>query len=90
MKPFAEAAIRAGLPASTTSYCARHSSIVRKIIRGLPIGLVARLHDTSAAMIEKNYARFITDVADDLARAALLDLSPNIVGLRPTAKRRKG
>jgi hypothetical protein len=26
----------------------------------------------------------------DLARTALLDLLPNIVGLRPTVKRRKG
>jgi hypothetical protein len=50
-------------------------------------GIMAkRLHDTSAAMIEKNYARFITDVADDLARKALLQIEPpaaaNVIPIR--------
>jgi integrase len=86
-KPFAVAAARAGLPASTTSYCMRHSSIVRMILRSLPISLISRLHDTSAQQIETNYARYITDVADDLARTALLDMRPNVVPI--TAKRRR-
>jgi integrase len=85
--PFADAALRAGLPATTTSYCMRHSSIVRMILRGLPIGLISRLHDTSAQQIETNYARYITDVADDLARTALLDMRPDVVPI--TAQRRK-
>jgi integrase len=87
-KPFAEAAVRAGLSSTTTtSYCMRHSSIVRMILRGLPIGLISRLHDTSAQQIDTNYARYITDVADDLARTALLDMRPSVVPI--TAKRRK-
>ena len=57
------------------------------ILRGLPIGLISRLHDTSAQQIDTNYARYITDVADDLARTALLDMRPSVVPI--TAKRRK-
>jgi integrase len=89
MKPFAAAAVRAGLPSSTTSYCMRHSSIVRMILRGLPIGLISRLHDTSAQQIEAHYGKYITDISDQMTRAALLDLSPNVVGLPPATKRHK-
>jgi integrase len=42
-------------------YALRHSSIVRGIRQGLPIRLVAALHDTSVQMIEKHYARWIAD-----------------------------
>jgi hypothetical protein len=33
-------------------------------------------HDTSVAMIERNYSRYITDHADALVRGAMLDLTP--------------
>ena len=42
-------------------YCLRHSSIVRMLLRNVPIRLVASLHNTSVAMIEKHYSRYITE-----------------------------
>jgi hypothetical protein len=39
--------------------------------------LVAALHDTSAAIVEKVYARFIVgDASDRISRRALLDMAP--------------
>jgi len=63
------------LDASVTLYALRHSSITRQLLAGTPIRLVAALHDTSVAMIERTYSRYITDHSDTLARRALLDLS---------------
>ena len=37
--------------------------------------MTAALHDTSAAIIETNYARYILDHSDTISRAALLDLA---------------
>ncbi|WP_206243653.1 tyrosine-type recombinase/integrase [Novosphingobium terrae] len=72
------AAIRkeAGLDASVAAYSLRHSSIVRGIRNGLPIRLVAALHDTSVAMIERTYSRWIADGLDDLAAKAVVPLVP--------------
>ena len=85
--PFEMAARAAGLPAGTTIYNLRHSSIVRALRQNVPIKIVADWHDTSTAIIEKHYAKFITHHADDLIRAALLDTTPpsspaNVVALR--------
>ncbi len=55
-------------------YAFRHSSIVRGIKANLPIRLVAALHDTSVAMIERHYGRYIADGLDDLAAAAVVPL----------------
>lgn len=55
-------------------YALRHSSIVRGIRAGLPIRLVAALHDTSVAMIERHYARWIADGLDELAARAIIEL----------------
>lgn len=63
----------AGCP-GVIPYALRHSSIVRAIRAGLPIRLVAALHDTSVAMIEKHYSRWITESLDDLAAAAVVPL----------------
>jgi integrase len=52
-------------------YALRHSSIVRMLRAGLPVRVVAALHDTSIAMIEAHYSAFIVDMADELARMAL-------------------
>src|SRR6516165_4999092 len=76
-RPFEEAARAAGLPADTTIYSLRHSSIVRALRQNVPIKIVADWHDTSTAIIEKHYAKFITHHADDLIRSALLDTSPS-------------
>lgn len=55
-------------------YALRHSSIVRAIRTGLPIRLVAALHDTSVVMIERHYARFIVDGLEELAAKAVVPL----------------
>jgi integrase len=73
-------------PAEVTMYCLRHSSIVRMLLRNVPIRLVASLHNTSVAMIEKHYSRYITEHSvDDIARAGLLSESTaaidNVVAL---------
>ena len=65
---------RAGLPNGTIAYSLRHSSIVRGLRAGLPTALVAKLHDTSAAMIETYYAAFLADALDTLARGAVIPL----------------
>jgi integrase len=56
----------------TTLYALRHSSITRALLRGVPIALVAKLHDTSVYQIEKTYAAHISRHGDDVARMALL------------------
>ncbi|MDG4891959.1 integrase, partial [Mesorhizobium sp. WSM4887] len=62
---------RAGVPADTIKYAFRHSSIVRGLKAGLPVRLVAALHDTSSEMIERHYSAFIVDATEELARRAV-------------------
>ncbi len=66
---------RAGMP-SVIPYALRHSSIVRGIRANLPIRLVAALHDTSVAMIERHYGHWIADGLGDMAAAAVMPLVP--------------
>jgi integrase len=71
---FARTAKRAGLdPKEVTIYALRHSNIVRQLLAGVPLRVVAVNHDTSVTMIERTYSRHIGDHADALARRALLD-----------------
>ena len=63
-------------PTEVTIYALRHSSIVRQLLAGVPVRIAAAGHDTSVAMIERNYSRYITDHADALIRGAMLDLTP--------------
>ncbi len=65
----------AGLP-EVVPYALRHSSIVKGIRANLPIRLVAALHDTSTAMIERHYSKWITSGLEELARAAIVPLVP--------------
>lgn len=58
----------AGAPDDTIMYALRHSSIVRGLIAGLPVRVVAALHDTSIRMIEDHYSAYILDMTEDLAR----------------------
>jgi len=74
VKPFAQAAAQAGL-AGVTAYALRHSSIIRALLAGVPVRVVAAGHDTSVAMLEKTYSAFILDHSDSVSRRALLDLS---------------
>jgi integrase len=86
-RPFARVAKAAEQdPAEVTIYALRHSNIVRQILAGVPIRVVAVNHDTSVPMIERTYSRYIGDHADQLARAALLDTTAppagNVVPIR--------
>ena len=84
-RPFARAALGAGLdPEEVTIYALRHSSIVRALLSNVPVRVVAAAHDTSVAMIEQTYSKYIADHADALTRRALLDpaapaAAPNVV-----------
>ena len=71
--PFARAVACAALKPSVTFYALRHSSIVRQILAGTPLRVVAVAHDTSTMMIERTYSRHISDHADAVLRKGLLD-----------------
>ena len=76
-------------PSEVTIYALRHSSIVRQLLAGVPVRVVAANHDTSVTMLERTYSRHIGDHSDALARAALLDTTPQqppgnkVVSLHP-------
>jgi len=72
---FDSALVAAGLP-RVVPYALRHSSITRALQRGLPPRLVADAHDTSVAMLERNYSKFIADHSDAALRTAQIDLAP--------------
>jgi len=74
-RPWALIVAEAGLSADLVPYALRHSSIVRCLGAGLPVRLVAALHDTSSAMIEKHYSAFIVDAMDELAARAIVPLT---------------
>jgi integrase len=85
---FRQAAGLAGLDPNVTGYSLRHSAVVRGLMSGVPIRVIASLMDTSTQMIEKNYSRYIVgDASDALIRRAMLDLgepapADNVVALR--------
>ena len=72
-------------PDEVTIYSLRHSSIVRMLLLNVPIRLVASLHNTGVAMIERTYSKYITEHSDDISRKALLQDEPakgeNVVAL---------
>lgn len=72
-------------PDQVTLYCLRHSSIVRMLLKNIPIRLIAALHNTSVSQIERNYSKHITEHhSDDLTRTGLLPEPPpagNVVPL---------
>ena len=73
---FARAVRNAGLDSvEITIYALRHSNIVRQLLSRVPTRVVAVNHDTSVAMIEKNYSRYISDHSDAITRAVLLDIA---------------
>jgi integrase len=73
-RPWQQIVKAAGLPADTVPYALRHSSIVRQLRAGLPVRLVAALHDTSTRMIETHYAAAIVDALDELSAGAVIPL----------------
>ncbi|WP_348640415.1 integrase [Mesorhizobium sp. M2E.F.Ca.ET.166.01.1.1] len=76
-RPWKAIRARAEMP-GVIAYALRHSSIVRGIRQNLPIRLVAAAHDTSVAMIEKHYAKWITSGLEEMARAAIVPLLPPV------------
>jgi site-specific recombinase XerD len=75
-RPWAKIVKRAGLSETVVPYALRHSSIVRGLRAGLPVRLVAALHDTSIVQIERHYAVYISDALDELAARAVVPLVP--------------
>lgn len=65
---------RAGMKDEVVAYSLRHSSIVRALRLNQPTRLVAQQHDTSVAIIERHYGRFISDGLDELAARAAVPL----------------
>ena len=63
----------AGLSLDETMYGLRHASIVRQLKANVPQTIVAHNHDTSPAMLQRTYARYITTQSDALTRKALID-----------------
>jgi integrase len=63
-------------PDEVTLYALRHSSVVRALLRHVPVRVVAASHDTSVAQIERTYSKHITDHADDISRRAMLQHEP--------------
>jgi integrase len=89
-KPWAKVRAQAGLDKNIVPYALRHSSIVRGLRAGLPVRLVAALHDTSTPMIEKHYSAFIVDAMDELAAKAIVPLAtPPVTHIRPIEHARK-
>ncbi|MER8993540.1 integrase [Mesorhizobium sp. M0678] len=83
-RPWIALTAKAGLP-GVIPYALRHSSIVRGIRANLPIRLVAAVHDTSAQMIERHYAKWIVSGLEELVAKAVVPLVPdeggNVVSL---------
>jgi integrase len=72
-RPFEAVVARAGLKSSVTFYSLRHSSIVRQILAGAPLRVIADAHDTSTRQIEITYSAHISGHADAVLRKGLLD-----------------
>jgi integrase len=68
-RDWADAARAAGI--DRRLYDLRHAAIVRMILAGLPVRLIAAKLDTSTAIIERHYSRYIGDQGDELVRAAM-------------------
>lgn len=71
--PIKDAVAAAGLPSTATAYSLRHSTITDLIVsHGLDLLTVARLADTSLAMIEKHYGHLRqAHAANALAKLAI-------------------
>jgi integrase len=57
-------------------YAFRHTSITRMLLKGTHTAIVAKVHDTSEAMIRKHYAACILDYTDAVTRQTLPSLGP--------------
>jgi integrase len=69
----------AGLKGKWQLYDLRHAAIVRMLLAGVPIKLVAAKLDTGVAVIERVYSRWITDPNDAFLRKALTPRALTVV-----------
>lgn len=69
-------------------YALRHSSIVRMLNQRIPTRVVAALHDTSTAMIERHYSSSIVDTIDEMVAPVALSLSGSVKNLHRLPKGR--
>lgn len=67
---------KAGLSERTNLTALRDASIIRSLREGVPLDVVARVHDTSGPIIRRHYALFVHDALDDLARRAVVPIAP--------------
>lgn len=84
---FEQVVARLGL--DVTFYSLRHSLIVRMLLAGVPIRLIAASTDTSTVMIERTYSSYVGHFADDVVRRGLLTPAPPAGNIVPMAPRRK-
>ena len=89
-RPWDAISADAGLPKDIVPYALRHSSIVRGLRAGLPVRLVAALHDTSSAMIEKHYSAYVMDAMDELAARAIVPLVSTPAQVVPISRQPQG
>jgi integrase len=72
-KPFRCVAKSAGLdPEVVTFYALRHSFVVRAVLKGVPLRLIAAALDTSVPMLEMTYSKNIDQHGDAMLRGAML------------------
>lgn len=76
-KPWAAALEAVGMKDSkVVPYSLRHSSIVRWLRQNIATLTVANRHDTSPAMIQRHYGKFIQDSDDELAARMAISFAP--------------
>jgi integrase len=62
----------AELELDVTFYALRHSAIIRSLLAGVPIRIIAASVDSSSEMIERTYSSHVAHFADEIARRGLL------------------
>jgi integrase len=76
-------------PETVSSYALRHSHITAQLLAGLPMQLVAKLHDTSGSQIEKHYAATIASHTDELVRASMMEVDRPAAEVVPLTRRER-
>ena len=80
---FEQVVARLGL--EVTFYALRHSMVVRSLLAGVPIRIIAAVTDTSTTMIERTYSSYVGHFADEIARRGLINTpATNVVELART------
>ena len=81
-RPWAKILAEAGLPNSTVPYALRHRSICRMLRQGLPVRLVAAVHDSSREMLERHYSGAIATLLEGVVAGAVIPLDAGLQGSR--------